>query len=1009
MLFPIEYHLFTSKLLSNDGSKILTANEGEPRQVYSDGAVDPMGSVTVINAATGESENVDFTSFDSKETRVALVNGGVVLKKDTAPSVDLEPEYIAATNSTAYISLQEANAVAVLSLDTNTYKGVYSVGFEDYSKYAVDIDKKDEKYAPKTYDSLRGIRMPDGISLVTIDGTDYLLTANEGDSREWGEYLNEDERNFGKGKTSPTGKITDENSGIFGKVVFFDSSNYDGLDTDKDYLFGGRSFTLLRVTDSGLEEVFTSGNDFESLTAQYIPSNFNCSNDDITIDDRSGKKGSEAESVTVGKVNGKTYAFIALERIGGIMVYDITDPANVKYVNYINSLDFSEDIAGDDSPEGLCFISSDENKAGKSMLLAACEVSGTVAVYDLIPTSSESKGTVILYTNDVHCAIDNYSALAAYRQQKIDEGYDTYLVDAGDALQGEIVGSMTDGSAIVEIMNSAGYDFAVPGNHEFDYGMERFRQLSGLEQNDIQADYEYLSANFIDLRTNSTVFEPYKIVETGNNKIAILGLSTPETYTKSTPKFFQDENGNYIYSFSEDKKSTPENEYIDTIQKSIDEASVEADVVIALGHLGTDSASEPYRSTDVIKNTTGIDAFIDGHSHSTIPSEIVNDKNGEPVALTSTGTKLKSFGKMTISSDGEITTELIDPSTLTLDDSETVKAAYDKTEEILSDYRNQVEQFTNVKIGVTESPLYITDPATGKRMIRNRETNLGNFVSDAYRAITGADIAIANGGGIRVDLLQGDVTRKNLMNVNTFKNEISVFEVTGQQILDALEWGAHNPLNEDKTSLTENGAFLHTSGLTYEINLAVEESPVIADEKGAFAGIDETKPRRVQNVKVDGRDVDLNKLYTLAGSSYTIQNAGDGYTMFAGCRVVQDGIGNDQELLCEYLETNLNGVISAEQYGNPYGQGRINIISKDEPVTDPSEPTTAPTLPTTNPSVPTSPSTGNGNTTATAQLSSSTVSGKVANTGDNVNIAVVLAILFTSAGVVFIIRKRVKK
>lgn len=1000
-----------------DGSKILTANEGEPRQGYSDGAVDPMGSVTVINTATGDSISVDFTPFDSDEVRKSLAESGIVLKKDTAPSVDLEPEYIATTDTTAYISLQEANAIAVLDLETNVFKGGYSVGFEDYSKYAVDIDKKDETYVPKTYESLQGIRMPDGISLITVDGTDYLLTANEGDSREWGDYLNEDERNFGKGKTSPSGKITAENSGLSGKVVFFDSSDYDGLDSEKDYLFGGRSFTMFRVTDSGLEEVYTSGNDFEQYTAQYIPAHFNCSNDDITVDDRSGKKGPEAEAVTVGTVGGKTYAFIGLERIGGIMVYDVSEPHNAKYVNYINSRDFSSDIAGDDSPEGLCFVPADESVNGRSMMLAACEVSGTVAVYDLTAGSTQSKGTVILYTNDVHCAIDNYSALAAYRQQMIEEGYDTYLVDAGDAIQGEIVGSMTDGAAIVEIMNSVGYDFAVPGNHEFDYGMQRFRQLSGLEDSDIQAKYKYISANFIDLKTNSTVFDPYKIIESGDKKIAVIGLSTPETYTKSTPKYFQDENGNYLYSFSEDKKSTPENEFIDTIQSAIDSANKNADVVIALGHLGTDPGSRPYQSTDVISSVTGIDGFIDGHSHSTIESESVSDKNGSPVVLTSTGTKFKYFGKMTISDGGEITTELIDPKTVDADTSATVRAAYDKTEEIVNGDRVQVEKFTGVKIGVAEVPMYITDPATGNRMIRNRETNLGDFVSDAYREVTGADIAIANGGGIRADVLQGDVTRKNLMDVNAFKNEISVFEVTGQQLLDALEWSAYKPLNDDKTALTENGGFLHTAGLTYEINLNVEESPVIIDEHGSFGGIDEAKPRRVQNVKVGGQNIAPDKLYTLAGSSYTISAGGDGYTMFDGCRVVQDGVGNDQDLLCEYLENYLGGVITAEQYGNPYGEGRINIVTASEPVTDPSEPATDPSEPATDPSEPASNPTkaatepaSNGNTVTATQAAS--VSGKVANTGDGTNVIVILSILLASAviaGGVLVNKKRINK
>lgn len=366
-----------------DGSKILTANEGEPRNGYGDGTIDPAGSVSVIDAKTSSVSTVGFTAYDSAAARQALVKDGVILMKNTAPSVDFEPEYIACTNDTAYVTLQEANAIAVLDLTACTFTGIYSVGFEDYSKTPVDIGKKDAAYSPATYESLRGIRMPDAIALYTVGGVDYLLTANEGDAREWGDYLNEDEKDFGDSDTSPTGSITADNSGLTGKVVFFQSKDFDGLDETKDYLFGGRSFTLFRVGRNGLTEVFTSGDDFEAKTAAYLPDYFNCSNDDLSIDDRSGKKGPEPETVTVGKVNGRTYAFVTLERIGGVMVYDITNPGNITYVNYINSRDFSKDVAADDSPEGLKFIPAAQSPTGDALLLAACEVGGTVAVYSL--------------------------------------------------------------------------------------------------------------------------------------------------------------------------------------------------------------------------------------------------------------------------------------------------------------------------------------------------------------------------------------------------------------------------------------------------------------------------------------------------------------------------------------------------------------------------------------------------------------------------------------------------
>ena len=383
---------------------VLTADEGEPREGYGENIADPKGSVTVVDVEAQESTVVDFSAFDSQ--RDQLAEDGIVLKKGSAPSVDLEPEYIAVSGGKAYVTLQENNAIAVLDIESQAFEGVYSAGFEDHSTTAIDLDKKDDAYDPQTYESLLGIRMPDGIAAFTVEGTTYLVTANEGDAREWGDedqgtfYLSEDERDFGEeGVTSPTGAITAENSGLEGKVVFFKTEDFDGLDPEKDYVFGGRSFTVFQATENGLEEVFTSGDDFEALTAQYVPEYFNASNDNAVLDDRSGKKGPEAESVTVGTVDGKTYAFVALERTGGVMVYDVTDPEAITFVNYVNTRDFGTTVegseeyedgeldkwvtGGDVAPEGLLFLDAASSPNGEPLLLAACEVSGTVAVYQL--------------------------------------------------------------------------------------------------------------------------------------------------------------------------------------------------------------------------------------------------------------------------------------------------------------------------------------------------------------------------------------------------------------------------------------------------------------------------------------------------------------------------------------------------------------------------------------------------------------------------------------------------
>ena len=360
-------------VFSEDGNTVLTADEGEPRQGYTaPGAVDPKGSVTVIDTASKNSVTVTFDAFDAK--RDELVNAGIVLKKNTAPSVDLEPEYIAVSGSTAYIALQEANAVAVLNIAAKQFENIFSLGFEDHSKVAIDLNKSDGVYDPKTYETIKGIRMPDGISVATMNGQTYLLTANEGDSRAWPAGVETDVNEI-KDKVSPVNGIK-----TGGKVTWFDADQYDGLEAGTDYIFGGRSFTMFRITQSGLEEVFDSGSDFERITAEVLPAYFNCSNDTLAVEDRSGKKGPEPENVTVGTVNGHTYAFVGLERIGGVMIYDITDPAAVTFKNYFNSRSYSADIYDDVSPEGVLFVAADQNSAGVPIVIASNEVSGTVSV-----------------------------------------------------------------------------------------------------------------------------------------------------------------------------------------------------------------------------------------------------------------------------------------------------------------------------------------------------------------------------------------------------------------------------------------------------------------------------------------------------------------------------------------------------------------------------------------------------------------------------------------------------
>lgn len=346
---------------------VLSADEGEPR--LGENGIDPKGSISLIDLKDNEisGETYDFTSFDGK--RDELVNKGILIQKDKMPSVDFEPEYISVSDNKAYVALQEANSIAVFDLVKREYIDIYSLGLQDFGEVKVDLEKNDQ-IELKNYEGVYGIKMCDGISTTMINGKTYLLCANEGDSRsDWDGYDNEYEN-----KTSLSGKQK-----LSSKVVWFNHQMWDGLDDSKDYVFGGRSFSMYEVTSDGLNLVFDSGSQFEEITAQVLPDYFNCSNDKLSMDNRSGKKGVEAESVVCGEVNGHLYAFIGLERIGGVMAYDITNPKEVKFVNYINSREFDKAIQGDVSPEGLCFI---PNKNGKALVLTACEVSGTLAVYE---------------------------------------------------------------------------------------------------------------------------------------------------------------------------------------------------------------------------------------------------------------------------------------------------------------------------------------------------------------------------------------------------------------------------------------------------------------------------------------------------------------------------------------------------------------------------------------------------------------------------------------------------
>ena len=565
-----------------------------------------------------------------------------------------------------------------------------------------------------------------------------------------------------------------------------------------------------------------------------------------------------------------------------------------------------------------------KNLISRRSFMKAAGVSAAAATMALgAPAASacwtgDVQDITILYTNDVHTYIDKqspkltYAAIAALKKSYQDDGKNVLLVDAGDHVQGTAYGSMDEGATIIQLMNAAGYDAATPGNHEFDYGMDRAKELMA------DADYPYLSCNWVNLPLNNRVLSDVKYFRIGGRTIAFVGITTPETITKSTPAYFMDKNQKrYVYDIlgGEDGQKL-----YSAVQKSINKARMIADYVIGLGHLGVDPSSSPWTSKEVIEHTSGLDAFIDGHSHTVMECEWVKDLSGKAVALTQTGSYFANVGEMTIKADGSIATQLVP----TYDGLDSAVAG------IQTEWVSAVDDMLGEKIAVAETNFYISDPATGKRRIRLGETNLGDFVADGIYSYFNeveqlhCDVAIMNGGGIRADVDAGDWSFKTCKQVSPFGNVACLMSVTGKQIQDALEFAARFVGPDGQ----ENGGFLHVAGATYEIHTDIPNT-VQTDDKNVWIGSATGTPR-VQNVKIYDKTsgtyvpLDEGKTYALAGMNYTLRNLGDGFAMFDGAELIKDYVAEDYLVMSTY----------AMSFGGVDGEGLPHLTTANSPLAD---------------------------------------------------------------------------
>lgn len=509
-----------------------------------------------------------------------------------------------------------------------------------------------------------------------------------------------------------------------------------------------------------------------------------------------------------------------------------------------------------------------------------------------------ARDIILLHTNDIHCAVNDGLGLARVgwlKQELKKDNPNVILVDAGDAIQGAPIGRLSKGSSMITIMNTVGYDFCIPGNHEFDYGMERFLELSK------KLEAGYYSVNLKSVNTQQRILPAYKIFTFEGTKVALIGVTTPETLTSSTPVFFQDTRGQYIYSFCED---TYGNALYSSVQQCIDEArKAGAQYVLLVAHLGQNGGNKKWTSAALARSTYGVNAIIDGHSHEEY-NQLVSNKLGEDVLLIQTGTRLAAIGQINITPEGKVKSRLVRQ---IAGEAETIK-------EVISQEILKYEPLLEQPVGEALVKLYSFDPQTGARLVRSRESNMGDFVADSFKAVLDCDAAIANGGGIRKEIATGIITYKNLIEAFPFGNTCSVIEVTGQQLLDGLEVGV-------RKYPEESGGFLQVAGLKYSIDSTIPSS-VIMDTHGDFVKVD--GQYRVHDVTIGNEPLDVNKKYTLGGIDYILRQGGNGMTMFKGARVIKDAVIQDYDAILEYLQNHLNGKVG-EEYAQPYGNGRITI------------------------------------------------------------------------------------
>lgn len=858
--------------LTPDNNTLLVANEGEPDDLYT---TDPEGSVTVIDVRNGVRKasafTVGFEGVPVEET---------VRKTDTSATFpeSFEPEHItvAKDSKTAYVSLQESNALAVLDLKAMKFTGVFDMGVKDHSFPDSRLDASDMDNINIAQYPVLGMYMPDDVELVTVKGKEYLLTANEGAWQSYSKWNDTITINEIKAKgllgidASNYGGLSQESINAIFAVDKFDEkfgrfmvSKYEGIGEGGKYEalygFGGRSFSI--VDTKNLEIVYDSGDELEEITAKSLYKYFNASSEGAARDARSDENGPAPQALATGQIGSSTYAFIGLGEVGGVATYCLDDIADPEFVSYSASRDFGGNK--DSGPTALIFVDADKSPTGEALLAVTCESSGTVALYEI--HERKEKMITILHTNDQHARVTpgdglGMARIASLKDEFAGYGNEVLLLDVGDVLHGTTFATLEKGESVVRVMNEVGYDTMTPGNHDFNYGKDRLLELAGM------ADFDIISSN-IEYEDGTSFLKPYVIKEVDGVRVAIFGLTTPETYYKTLPSNVEGLNIN---------------DPVTTAKMMMAMLEPVSDVQIALAHLGSDlSTLEDERSTAIAMEVAGIDLILDGHSHTVL--EYGKVVNGTMIA--SAGEYNKNVGVVNLLI-GKKSVDVLEPVLVNVAASTAIMGDSDVTAIISEINAGQAEILKEV-VGYSD---VILDGV--RNNVRAKETNLGNMIADAMLAKTGAELAFMNGGGIRDSINIGEITLGEVITVLPFGNYVETRKYTGSIIKAALE---HSVEFLPATA----GSFLQVGGITFDVDLSKE------------------KGTRVSNIMIAGIPIDEAREYTVALNNF-LGAGGDEYAMLVGSPILIEYPALD-EILIEYIR--LHSPVA------PAVEGRINILS----------------------------------------------------------------------------------